>query len=142
MNNNKPCSLIRRLACILYDSLLLFSILFVASFLVLPFTAGEAVASTNQIYPALLLLASYGYFVWQWTRGGQTLGMRAWRCQVQAQHQVNISMREASLRFVLAIFSWLILGLGFLIAWFRRDKKTLHDLGSGTRLVIIEYDKD
>ena len=137
MKHKSACSLFRRLACIVYDSLLLLSVLFVGSFLVLPFTGGQAVSSDNLVYPLILFLASYGYFVWQWCRGGQTLGMRAWRCQLQQQQQVPVTAGRASLRFFSAIFSWLTLGLGFLPAVFRRDNRVMHDLFSGTVLVHL-----
>ena len=72
------CSLRRRLMAIVYDSCLLFSVLFFATVLVLPAAGGEAFAANNLIYSAYLLFITYFYFVWQWKKGRQTLGMRAW----------------------------------------------------------------
>lgn len=120
-----------------YDALLLFSLLFVGSFLVLPFTSGEAVASDNVIYPSMLFAACYGYFVWQWMHGGQTLGMRAWQCRVEANDHQALSLRAATLRFFLAVLSLALLGLGVFMALTRKDNMALHDLYSDTRLVYI-----
>lgn len=134
---NKPTypSLLRRLACIFYDVLLLFSLLFVGSFLVLPFTGGEAVASDNLFYPLLLFLGCYLYFTWQWIHGGQTLGMRAWHCQVIIDDNSPVNWLNGSKRFFLSLLSWCFLGLGFLMAIFRDDNKTFHDIYSGTVLI-------
>lgn len=74
--------LIRRLAAILYDSLLLIALLFVATAIVtLPF--GN---------PSGTMLLFFQFFIFEiiplifftgfWARGGQTLGMRAWRLKL------------------------------------------------------------
>ena len=109
-------SFLNRLAAIFYDFLLLFSLLFaVTLFLVLPFNQGNAVASGNHLYQAVLLLLIYIYFVWHWTHGGQTLGMRAWKIRLISMDDAPVNKGQASLRFLLAIISTLCLGLGF--AW-------------------------
>ena len=131
----------RRLACIFYDALLLFSLLFVGSFLILPLTGGEAVSSDNQLYPLILFIGAYFYFVWQWIHGGQTLGMRAWRCKVVNINGQTVDWVSASKRFFLALMSWLIIGIGFIMVLFRQDRKALHDLFSGT-LIITNPDAD
>ena len=134
--NHHSCpSFLRRLACMFYDGLLLFSLLFVGSFLILPFTGGEAIASDNLLYPVLLFIAVYFYFTWQWIRGGQTLGMRAWRCQLVGEDTQSVNWLKASKRFFLSFISWLIIGVGFVMVLFRQDNKALHDLYSGTLLI-------
>lgn len=135
MSLNIQIGLLRRLASIFYDGLLLFSVLFVGSFLVLPFTGGEAIPSDNLFYPLCLLVVSFLFFTWQWVKGGQTLGMRAWRCRLVQQDNQTISWSAASIRFFLALISWAILGAGFWMAVLRRDGKTLHDLFSNTYLI-------
>ena len=67
------CSLRRRLMAIVYDSCLLFSVLFFATVLALPAAGGEAFAANNLIYSAYLLFITYFYFVWQWKKGGKPL---------------------------------------------------------------------
>lgn len=141
MIEKSNCKLIRRLACIFYDSLLLFSLIFVGSFFALPFTGGEAISSDNLLYPFILMLATYYYFVWQWVRGGQTLGMRAWQCKLEEDTHTQVSWKHASIRFFLAIFSWLVFAAGFFMAVFRQDNKTFHDLYSRTVLVHKPHEK-
>ncbi|MEN8260121.1 MAG: RDD family protein, partial [Pseudomonadota bacterium] len=78
----KPPGFFRRLGAIFYDSLLLLSVLFVATALILPFNEGEAFHSNQHYYPLFLLILSLLFFGWFWTHGGQTLGMRAWKIKV------------------------------------------------------------
>jgi len=128
------CGLLRRLAAILYDSLLVFSILFFATLIFLPVTGGEAIAGTNHLYHVYLSVCCYLYFTWQWLRGGQTLGMKAWRIRVVTFDGVHINWKQASLRFLLACASWLMLGAGFVWMFFDRDNLAFHDRFSGTKL--------
>lgn len=80
--------LLRRLAALVYDCLLLLAILFVGTLAVLPLTGGEAIAPDAQglgaylAYRAYLALLALGYFGLAWTRGGKTLGMMAWKIRL------------------------------------------------------------
>lgn len=101
-----PAGIFRRLAAVAYDALLLIALLFVASFAFLPLTGGEAILASTQgaishLYHALLVLLAFGYFGLCWTRGGQTLGMRAWRIRLQAPGGVSPDWKDAALRFAL-----------------------------------------
>ena len=125
--------LLRRLAAIAYDSLLLFGVLFVAAAIVVAFNRGEEVH--HPLFSVYLLGVSYLFFGWFWTHGGQTLGMRAWKFRVQRFHGGAISWQQALRRYLLAIVSWAVLGLGFLWMLVDKDKMTLHDRFSRTVLV-------
>ena len=94
---NKP-NLLRRLAAVFYDLLLLLSVLVVATALILPFNAGEAFTS-SWLYSLYLLVISFIFYGWFWTHGGQTLGLRAWKLCVLTIDQKPISWRQAFLRF-------------------------------------------
>ncbi len=141
VNINYPCGQSRRLLAIIYDLILLFSILIIATMIILPFTGGMAIKNDNLIYSGYLLLCSYLYFVWQWAYGGQTLGMQAWRIRLLNFDEKPVNWMVASKRFLFAIFSWLIFGAGFFL-WtiFDRDRLTFHDRYSKTFLSIIQPD--
>lgn len=129
-------SMFKRLAAIFYDALLLFSLVFaVTLFVVLPVNHGEAIDSGNLIYQTLILLLMYGYFGWQWTHGGQTLGMRAWRIKLVNGDKSDVNWTQASLRFLIAILSTSCLFLGFVWALFNRNKQAWHDRYSHTMLI-------
>lgn len=131
-------SLWRRLAAMVYDSLLLAAVLAIASALLLPFLPEGGVRGFNPFLTLYFLLAAYLFYAWFWTHGGQTLGMRAWRMQIRTLYTgAPINERQAAWRFALAIVSWLPLGTGFLWSWFDRDALAWHDRFSGTVLVVL-----
>lgn len=134
----RGCSLIRRFAAIFYDLLLLFAVLFSATAILMPFTHGEAISSNNFLYPFYLLAWTYIFFAWQWTHGGQTLGMRAWKIKLTDHSGNIIGWSAASKRFFLALLSWVFAGMGYIWALFDPDNLTFHDRYSGTRLAKID----
>lgn len=134
-----PAGLLRRLACIFYDSLLLAALLMTLSVLWLPVTGGEAISPAHplyHLYQLSLLALVFVFFCGFWLVGGQTLGMRAWRITVRDRAGGRLSFRQAALRFAAAALSWLPLGLGFLWSLVDRDKMTWHDRLSGTVLTV------
>lgn len=130
----KSISLLRRLAIIFYECWLLFAVLFLAGFIVLPLTQGQA----TPLYSLYLLTVIYLYFAWQWRRGGQTLAMKTWHVRLENLQGGRVSWRQTVVRFFTAILSWACLGLGFWWAIFDREKRTWHDILSETRLVKRE----
>jgi uncharacterized RDD family membrane protein YckC len=129
--------LLSRLAAIIYDSLQLIAVLFLATALTLPLTGGEAIPPNTPSFTVYLLLVCFVFFGWFWTHGGQTLGMRAWRLRIQQPNGAPITWRQAVIRFVLALLSWGCLGLGFWWIAFDQQGRGWHDLGSGTLLVKL-----
>ena len=130
-------SLLRRLAAIFYDALLLVGVLFVAS-LPLPFIPQDIddVWWIRLLVQAYLLLVCLLFFAWFWVHGGQTLGMRAWRLQVTKSDGSPITWNSAVIRFFSAILSWLVFGLGFLWVLVDKERKAWHDRLSNTTLSL------
>lgn len=133
----QPAGLFRRLAAIVYDTALLFAILFLATAVLLPLSGGEAIAPHNPWFTTYLFLIVFFFFAWFWTHGGQTLGMRAWRLRVQQPNGQAITLWQALLRFLTAMVSWGVLGLGFLWVWIDPKKRTWHDRFSETVTVLV-----
>jgi uncharacterized RDD family membrane protein YckC len=74
------------------------------------------------------------YFVFfHWARG-QTPGKMAFQIRVVSVPEGPLSFGQAVLRHLVSLFSVVILGLGYLLAAFRRDKRALHDLIARTRV--------
>jgi uncharacterized RDD family membrane protein YckC len=133
---SQPVGLARRLAALVYDTLLLIGLWFFATLAALPFSGGEPLGP-HPLYRAWLLLVAYGFFAGFWTHGGQTLGMRAWRIRVTDVNGGAVTWPRATLRFLAALVSGLALGLGFLWALVDREGRTWHDRWSDTRLVRL-----
>lgn len=125
----------RRLASMLYESLLLAAILFMAGFI---FTAlfhpplTPLLRSTLQIY---LLGVTALYFIWSWRHGGQTLPMKTWRLRIVSMQNQPITLKQGILRFVYALIG-ISLGFGILWAIFDRDRQFWHDRMARTKIVL------
>ena len=136
--NGEPAGLIRRLAAILYDMLVLIAVLLVAA---VPFDLIARGAPTSEagryLFQFYLLVVSFLFFGWFWVHGGQTLGMRAWRLRVVNRAGGAVSWRQALLRFLAAMLSWIPFGAGYLWVVVDRGRCAWHDRLSGTRMIVI-----
>jgi len=134
--------LLRRLAAMLYDGLLLLAVLMVATALFLPLTGGEAIdPRTNPllefVYRAVLVLLVVGFFGLFWTRRGQTLGMASWRLRVEREDGSLLGWGDTLRRLGWSLLSLLPLGLGYLWIVFDPLRRAWHDRLSGTRVVVL-----
>jgi uncharacterized RDD family membrane protein YckC len=99
--------LMRRLAAIIYDMLLVAALLFLATIPFIALRGGEPVeVGDNTVYRAVLIIVVYGFFVGFWTRSGRTLGMQSWGLQLETASGELPSFAAASIRFFAAIVSW------------------------------------
>ena len=127
-------SLRRRFGAILYDSLLVLALLFLATLPFIGMRSGESVDPATKLHQLTLLLVVYVFFVGFWSGYGRTLGMQSWRLRIETADGAKPSYAAASLRFFAAILSWLPVGLGFWWQLWDADRLTWHDRISGTRL--------
>ncbi len=127
-------SLFKQLAAMLYDSLLILAILFVATVFVLVFNEGEAIES-SPVFNLYLIFIIFLFYSWFWGKSGQTLGMRAWKIRIITEFGNNPGWPVSCLRLLFAILSFACLGLGY---WWRLFKPyTWHDKLSATRIIAL-----
>jgi uncharacterized RDD family membrane protein YckC len=145
----------------LYESMLLFAVAFIATWL-FQFAAGGAVVqgwqrTAMQFYLAAVFAA---YFLWCWLRGGQTLAMKTWgiRLIVPGKPRVpaGVALARLGLASVLMGSFWVAVigafvhrnpivafatlalsGVGLGWALLDSDRQFLHDRLAGTRLVLV-----
>ncbi|MDN3519695.1 RDD family protein [Aquisalimonas lutea] len=114
--------LLRRLASLLYDTILVTALLMGATAVLLPLTDGEAIPAFGRLvtvaYQGYLLAVVFAFFAWCWTRGGQTLGMRAWRLHVRNADRTPLGLAGAARRFGAALLLWAPLAL--VLLWSQR----------------------
>jgi len=95
--------------------------------------SGVAVRGATQLFSSLIGAAYTIVFNWLW---GQTLGKMALQIRIVSMDGGPLSFGQAVGRYFASFLSALILGIGFIMAGVRSDKRALHDLLAGTR---VEY---
>lgn len=85
-------------------------------------------SSVFAAYLGLVIVGFYGYF---WTKGGQTIGMKAWRLRVQNSDGSNISFTQALIRMATSAF-----GLGNILALFS-NRNAFQDLWAECEVVVL-----
>lgn len=135
-----------RIAAIVYDILVVAAVLMFAVAMALALSVGLAKLGwwplANgmehseridhwffQVYLVVVLVGFYGLF---WSRGGQTLGMKAWRLRVQNTNNQAISFRQAVIRFFASLG-----GLGNLWVLFSTEKLALQDRAAKCEVVRL-----
>lgn len=132
--NLAPASLRIRVFSLFYEGVLLFALVFVASYLFISF-ARDAQSGWARIVFQLYLLAVCGaYFMFCWVRGGQTLPMKTWRLRLVTAEGHPLPANAAFVRYLVAIPA-MTTGLGVLWALYDRDRQFLQDRIAGTRIV-------
>lgn len=127
--------LFRRIAAMLYDSLVVIATLMVATSLLLPFTHGQAIPADNYIYKLYLIFVMCGFYTCLWIYRGQTLGLLAWKLKIESLDGKPVQLQQALLRFILAFPSIGLFGLGLLWSVFDSDGLALHDRLSKTKII-------
>jgi len=135
--HNPPSGLLRRLAAGVYDTLLVLALFVIPTLLAMAFRGGEPIPPSNVLFQLLLLATAAAFFVWFWTHGGQTLGMRAWRIRVELESGASLTPRIAAIRFLVGMVSVAALGLGLWWILIDRQKRAWHDRATGTRVVVL-----
>ena len=135
-----PASLGWRLLAMVYDALPLIPLTLGVSAAALALNGMRPVESSagHAGFAVALWLVAGLYFVLSWRRGGQTMGMRPWRLRVVRADGAPATAGALWIRFAVATLSLAAAGLGFLWSLLDRERRTWHDLASGTVLVRLD----
>ena len=145
-----PVSLFKRLLSIIYDLFLLIAICFIVAVTMSIFTTflmndGNAITEEhpfyliNQIFMLItIFVTGFLFYIWFWSHGGQTLGMKTWMLRLVSENGAAIDKKQAATRALAAVLSWSVLGLGFLWCFVDARKRTWHDILSSSYLVQLE----
>ncbi len=125
----------RRLASALYDLLMLAALVLVATFPFLAVFGDSTHGWRRHVLQFWVVVVCGAYFVWFWTRGGQTLPMKTWRIRVVRFDGAPLDGARALHRYLLALLGLLAAGAGFAWALVDRDRQFLHDRLAGTALI-------
>ena len=148
--------LVRRLACWVYEGMLLFAVVFTAGYLFSTLSQTRHALDNRNPIQAFLFVVLGIYFTWLWAKG-QTLAMKTWKIRVVDAVGKPLTQPRALLRYVLSYLwflppllgAWLagvtgpqtyVLIIGWvciyaLLSRFQPQRQYLHDMLAGTRLV-------
>ena len=121
---------------LVYEGILLFAVLFVASYLFLGLARDAQIGFARVLFQIYLLSVCGAYFVFCWTRTGQTLPMKTWRMRVVTQAGEALGMGRAFCRYLFAV-PGVLSGISLLWAPFDTERQFLHDRLAGTRIVRV-----
>jgi len=149
----------RRMACWLYEGMLLFAVTFISGYLFSTLSQTRYALDNRHGLQAFVFLVFAIYFTWFWHKG-QTLAMKTWRIRVVDSHGKSLTQKQAFIRY---LFSWVwflpplcIAGLFsysgldsllMLAAWvavwalltqFQAQGHFWHDIWAGTRLIRFD----
>ncbi|KRI00451.1 hypothetical protein AO057_13315 [Curvibacter sp. PAE-UM] len=144
------------MACWLYEGMLLFGVVFIASYLFSSLSQTRHALDNRLMQQAFLFVVLGIYFAWFWSKG-QTLAMKTWHIRVVDLAGRPLTQRRSLLRYVL---SWLwflpplavtsafglsgaesaVIVLGWVLVWallsrFHPAQQFWHDALAGTRLI-------
>lgn len=141
MNSSYPRALLhQRMGALLYDVLCIFALEMVIAGIFLLFNNGEAITSENSLYKlqqTFFALVPFIYFLFFWLRDAHTTGMRAWRLRIQQLNGNPMTARQAILRLIFSIISWIPLGLGYWWVFVSPTRLAWHDRLSGTEIIQL-----
>lgn len=149
----------RRFACMMYEAVLLFGVVFLAGYLFDTLTQSRNALMLRNLRQAVLFVAIGLYFIACWRLKGQTLPMKTWHIRLVDKAGQTPSLGVLIARYILV---WplplsgaaLVLGasrltgysstdllivfapfMSFIWTWFDKDGQFLHDRLLGTRLI-------
>ncbi len=132
-----PAPFLARIAAMVYEALLVTAVIFVAALPFLYLVGNAETGWRHLAFQLYLLGVMFAYFSAFWLRSGQTLAMKTWRIRLVDLAGGTISLKQAALRFALALVGLMLAGAGFWWALFDRDRQFLHDRLARTRLVRV-----
>lgn len=144
-------SLLRRLAALIYDTLIVMALCLIYGFIVLAIQVnllGVTLAPGEKAnvgiwgFSGMLVLIAL-FNIGFWYKAGQTLGMRTWRLKLVdgTYPEQAPSLNQCVVRMLIAPLSLFAGGLGYLWSLIDQDGKSVHDRISKTQVILLEKSK-
>ncbi len=146
----------RRMACWLYEGMLMFGVVFIAGYLFSTLSQTRNALDNRHLQQAFLFIVLGIYFTWFWSRG-QTLAMKTWHIRLVDRLGRPVTQTRALMRYGLSwlwflpalagIFPFKLSGsestvivVGWVTVWallsrFHPQQQFWHDALAGTRLI-------
>ena len=151
MKTQKQAGFIRRMGAWFYDTLIISAIMMLTGGIIvatLEMLYGMGLISYgsypdvssylnndpmwSNLYPITLISVFVGFFAYFWCKG-QTLGMRAWKLQVQQFDGSPITLTQAIIRMLTSAF-----GLGNFLVFISQDNSAFQDTWAKTQVIVLD----
>jgi len=146
-----PAGMMRRFGALFYDALIVLAIEMMAAGVIIAILEALVAAGLmtygpyidvsdmlskhpvwSYVYTFYLVAVWVYFFVFFWTRAGQTLGMRAWKLRLQNTNGTAITVTQALIRLATSGF-----GLANLTVPFDPKKRGFHDMWAKTEVIVL-----
>lgn len=149
----------RRMACWLYEGMLLFGVVFIAGYLFGTLSQTRNALDNRHPLQFFVFLVLGIYFTWFWSKG-QTLAMKTWHIRVIDTQGRPLTQSRALVRYLMGwiwflpplSMQWLfqlpaaqvlVLSVGWVAIWallsrFHPQQQFWHDQWAGTRLISVK----
>lgn len=149
---------LRRMASFIYEGILLFGVVMMAGYLFSSLTQQRHALQGMHGLQAFVFVVLGIYFVWFWSKSGQTVAMKTWHVRLVDRSGQPVTQARALARYLVSwvwflpalglaeltgtrtgsgLWGWLVGGVALvaLAARCSPDRQFVHDLICGTRLV-------
>lgn len=143
----------RRLGALVYDSLLVIAMALTTAGVLNVFAPRPVIPEgaetvslegmqtvSGPLLGSLLFVQTFAFFAFFWIVHGRTLGMQAWRLRLVDATGHQVTATQALKRFIAAIPSLLLFGIGYFWQFVDRSGLSWPDRASGTRIVKLPDD--
>lgn len=132
----------RILGAVIYDLVIVCALIFVAAQW-FPLVSGHFQGSIlfTAIKQLYILAVGFLYYAISWRRGGQTIGMKAWKIQLRntRAETATVSWRRCALRFLIALLPWIAIGSAVILLFNRLEIPPGWNLASTWLLFGLVY---
>lgn len=140
LTNYPTAGLLHRLLAMAYDGMVLIALYIILAGLLLTaiksLTGSEEMLKLSAAQAATIFYSiTFLYYMHSWRRGGQTIGMKAWRLYLTTNDNSPVRLTHCILRSAGGFFSLAIFGLGYFWMLIDKRQRTWHDIASLTRVV-------
>tara|TARA_Y100000768_G_scaffold108850_1_gene79971 strand:+ start:5144 stop:5560 length:417 start_codon:yes stop_codon:yes gene_type:complete len=128
----------RRIFALIYDSFAVLGIILSLTLLLVLVNGGAPITGGIADYLQLFITIFSGplFYCYFWiVNDGQTLGMQAWKIKLISEKDLTI--RICLLRCAFSTFSFLLLGMGYLYILANKERMSLADLATKTKIVRV-----
>ena len=131
--------LMRRLLALLYDSILIIGI-YMSYVILVTYLNGSALESQIEIlflqFSFIIFIFLFYCYFWKFNNG-QTLGMQVWKIKLVSSGNEEININKMILRCALSMIFSLVFLSNFIFIIFNKERKTLGDYFSKTKLLKV-----